>query len=64
MTTVPLRAMGSIAFVSRVRATIDAYSAPWLPATKATTGPGLTPLTTATEMLRGASLPAGTLNSP
>ena len=62
--TVPLSVFGSMRAVSRVRATIDAYSVPWLPATNATTGPGFAPLTTATEMVVAASVPAGTVNSP
>jgi hypothetical protein len=40
-------------------ATIDVYSVPCAPETKATVGPGFTPRTTATPIVSAESLPAG-----
>ena len=43
---------------------IDAYSVPCAPASSASTGPGLAPLTTMTGIDSAASLPAGTSMPP
>ena len=58
--TVPESACGSIFAESRVSATTDAYSVPWLPAMNATVLPGLSPRITATPIVVAASEPAGT----
>ncbi|MFI5310145.1 MAG: hypothetical protein ACHQQ3_02835 [Gemmatimonadales bacterium] len=50
--------------MSLVIATIEVYSVPCDPATKATTGPGLEPFTTATRIDVAESLPAGTAMTP
>ena len=62
--TVPVSVFGSTCPMSLVSATIEAYSVPWLPATKATTFPGFAPLITATETVVAASVPRGTCSSP
>ena len=64
MITVPDRCVASIIGISFSSAMIDAYSVPWAPANRASTGPGLPPCTTATGIDSAASLPAGTSITP
>ena len=59
MMTVPLSFFASIRAMSCCMATIDVYSVPCAPETKATVGPGFTPRTTATPIVNAESLPAG-----
>ena len=63
-TTVPESAAGSIADTSFETATIEAYSVPCAPETRARTGPGFVPRITATSMRVAASTPAGTSIAP
>ncbi len=62
--TVPDTSAGSSVSISRSIAMIEAYSVPCAPATRASTGPGRVPRTTATGMSSAASEPAGTASTP
>ena len=62
--TVPDTTAGSICWMSRSTAMIEAYSVPCAPETIARTGPGLAPCTTETGILSAASVPAGTSIAP
>ena len=62
--TVPDSVDASTVAGSFSSAMIDAYSVPCAPASSASTGPGLAPLTTITGIDSAASLPAGTSMAP
>ena len=64
MTSVPDSADASTAAGSFSSAMIEAYSVPCAPASSASTGPGLAPLTTITGIDSAASLPAATSMAP
>ena len=64
MTSVPDSADASTTVGSFSSAMIEAYSVPCAPASRASTGPGLAPLTTITGIDSAASLPAATSMAP
>src|SRR6185436_11221962 len=62
--TAPLSRAGSRRARTRCSATIDVYSEPWVPAIRASTGPGVAPLKTLTGMRVPGSAPSGTTMYP